>query len=426
MIGDNYNILNSGTTSPSGFGSQYDRLFANNPYRNLTYRKSLWQNFLSSLGFRTDADRWIEDSQVNAAEYDAGIYSMMYQNEYNDPSSQAARMRAAGLNPDLLGVGDVAQAATPAEDPNGMSPNVGDEFRQFGESFMGVLTRSIALYKDFKGIAELENIIEAGDIENAKNRVASIESFIQSRFQESDFVNRSSYLRKSSMIKGELENELLGDYEGSTAYRFGINKKDWKRWTESAGQYLDSLMGDKIAFSSFADAASSRASATEGSLNPLYTKTDEMDDTMHGLGQIVSSNYITLMEDKSKNDAYQEALRTGALQNQGITQDIEGQYLDTMHEQDAGVKQANSELAKFDNEWYTHRWQKTMADMKMQMLNFLREKSKHSRFANLMLMNWTLDNIVGLGINANASASVGLNLGLGANIANTFSTILKP
>lgn len=114
-------------SAPSGYGREYDQLFANNPYRDLTYHESAWQRFLSSLGFRTGYDAWLENTQVQANEFDAGIFSQMFQNQYNSEVAKAMRMRAAGQNPDLLGTGDVENAASPSEDVNGMPEQTGDE-----------------------------------------------------------------------------------------------------------------------------------------------------------------------------------------------------------------------------------------------------------------------------------------------------------
>ena len=421
-----YNGTGLGDAPVTG-NTMYDQLYAANPYRGLTYNKSWWQSLLESMGFRTSYDTWREQAQVNANEYDARIAELMQQNEFNDPSAQAARERLAGINPDLLGIGDVAEAASQAPDPNGMQPNPADDFQQFGETFMGVLGKTLTLYRDFKGLSELDNLIEAGDLDNVKRMYESIDSFVQSRFQEGDFNNRSSYLKAVSRIKGELEDELMtDDYASSSAFRIGIDRKNWRRWSSLAGDYLDGLMGDKSGFSAFTGAGNARASATESKLNPLYTKSDDVDDTMTGISVIISDNYSQILQDKSKNDAYAEALRTGALENQGIQQDIENQYLDQMNEGNAGVKQARSELAKYDAEWYAAQLKARTDSMQEQILDFLRNKARTSRFASLMLMNWSLNNMVNMGINANASASVGLNFGLGANIANTVSTIFKP
>lgn len=412
--------------APSTGDSMYDSLYQANPYRNLTYNKSWWQNLLESMGFRTGYDTWREQAEVNSREYDARIAELMQQNQFNDPTAQAQRERAAGINPDLLGIGDVAEAASQAPDPNGMQVNPSDDFSQFGDTFMSVLGKTITLYKDFKGLSELDNLIEAGDLENVKRMYDSIDAFIENKFHESDFVSRSAYDKAIGRVKSELEADLAGDYESSNAYRNGIRKSDWSRWTQNAGERLDSLMGDTKAFEAFAKAGNARISATQSFMNPNYLKTDEQYDAMIGITPIISAKYTEFLEAKAKYDAYQEQLREGALANQGMEQDIRSDELAYLQDNNSGVKKAQSELAKYDSEWYQHQLNKTISSMKKECLDYLKSISRHNRFANLMLLNWTMDDMVKMGINANASASVGLNLGLGANIANTVSTILKP
>ena len=73
------------------------------PYRNQKYNESPWQRPFSNLGFRTQADAWKENMAVQAAEYDAAIAQKAADEAYETPGAQVARMRAAGLNPDLNG-----------------------------------------------------------------------------------------------------------------------------------------------------------------------------------------------------------------------------------------------------------------------------------------------------------------------------------
>ena len=51
----------------------------------------------------SEADAWQENMSVQAAEYDAAIVQKAYDEQYNQPSEQVARMNAAGLNPDISG-----------------------------------------------------------------------------------------------------------------------------------------------------------------------------------------------------------------------------------------------------------------------------------------------------------------------------------
>lgn len=104
--------------SEHGFAEQV----AGNPYTNIQYRQSPLQRALSKMGFRTKYDSALEQSSLQSREYLAGLLQQQYQNEYNDPAAQVARMRKAGMNPDLLGTEGVAESATPPADNSVMSP----------------------------------------------------------------------------------------------------------------------------------------------------------------------------------------------------------------------------------------------------------------------------------------------------------------
>lgn len=129
-------------------GPQYQSLLDQNPYRNLTYRKSPWQNLLTNLGFRTEADAWQENMSVQAAEYDASIAQKAYDEQYNTASAQAERMRAAGINPDIDGGSSISpgEAASPAQDPSTPMQTTGDD-----DSAAGILVAlPILLWKVFR------------------------------------------------------------------------------------------------------------------------------------------------------------------------------------------------------------------------------------------------------------------------------------
>ena len=143
-------------TSPS-VGGKYQTLIDANPYRNIEYTKTPWQNFLTSLGFRTQADAWKENMQVQANEYDAAIMQKQYDEHYNDPQSQVQRMRAAGLNPDIDGGSsiDSGSAAPPGEDPSTPMQTTADDASQllsFGQSVMSAVTSAIGMASGIQGL----------------------------------------------------------------------------------------------------------------------------------------------------------------------------------------------------------------------------------------------------------------------------------
>lgn len=137
--------------SPSGAG-----LLSVNPYRGQNYVKSPWQNFLTSLGFRTQSDAWQENMSVQAAEYDAAIAQKLYDQEYNLPINQVARMRAAGINPDLDGGSgiDSGSAQPLGEDPSTPMQSTGDDFQlaNFANSVLSVFSTSLGIVQSMQGV----------------------------------------------------------------------------------------------------------------------------------------------------------------------------------------------------------------------------------------------------------------------------------
>lgn len=246
---------------PSGYGSEYDRLFQNNPYRNLTYNKSWFQSFLSSLGFRTDYDRWKEDAQVNANEYDAGIFEMMQQNDFNSPMAQAQRMRDAGMNPDLLGIGDVAPGAKPNEDPNGMSQNVGDEFMEFGTSIASVFSRAMAVFKDFKSLEQMNTIIDSQNIDNAVKMTGMIDSFIESSLTAEDMVDFETY-------QNRLRDLSAHDLLEKNASDLGLSKRQRPQYYRLMHDRLLSMATDTKAYNLFKSRIDAMAGSKESQTNP--------------------------------------------------------------------------------------------------------------------------------------------------------------
>ena len=135
--------------------SVYANLMSSNPYRGLTYTKSPWQNFLSKLGFRTQADAWQENMQVQANEYDAAVMEKIQEEQYNDPSAQVARMKNANLNPDLDPSSiDSGSAAQLGEDPSTpmMSSDEEGVVMTVANVCMSAVSSAIGAVQSFQGV----------------------------------------------------------------------------------------------------------------------------------------------------------------------------------------------------------------------------------------------------------------------------------
>lgn len=239
--------------APQNMG-QYQSMFDANPYRNLRYNKTGWQSFLSDLGFRTSADKFAEDAALNAAEFDASIYSLMFQNEYNDEFSKVERMRAAGENPDLLGTGQVSDAAQPTVDPNGMASEVGEEnaiFGQVSSTILSCLGNSFQLAEQFMKLSEMKNGIERGSIENAGEMMNIIEQRVLGLTPSEGFKTDEEFNNWKRRVESTLRtNYGRSFFRGSSLRRWnrtiddfigGLpqSRKQYEQWSERLGKAKD-------------------------------------------------------------------------------------------------------------------------------------------------------------------------------------------
>lgn len=89
-----------------------------NPYsaeNRAEYKMGAIEEWLHNMGFRTGIDNYNMEMDNRAREWDTQNQSLSYEENYNSPEEQAARMRAAGMNPDITGDMNPGQAAEMAE-----------------------------------------------------------------------------------------------------------------------------------------------------------------------------------------------------------------------------------------------------------------------------------------------------------------------
>lgn len=384
--------------APSGYGAEYDQLFANNPYRNLTYRRSAMQNFLGWLGFRTDYDRWKEDAQVNANEYDAGIYEMMQQNQFNSPEAQASRMRDAGMNPDLLGIGDVANGASPNEDPNGMSQNVGDEFMDFGNSMVSIFSRAMAIVKDFKSLEQMNTIIDSQNTDNAVKMIGAIDSFIESNLSAEDLADMVNYTNKINSLSESVSGDESLPYDQSQVAELGFSERQRKQYYSLMRSRLLSMSTDKKAYEMFKNRIDAMSGSKESLTNPFAFNSEG------------SESAVDILV-KGLTKAHKKALEFGA-QAQASQSVVSAQEFNTLETMNGGISSAKAQISEYDSKKTISQWNKECARIKKDMIEQL-EKSALAgdMLSKAMLMSWSLDDIAKL--NVNTSANLGLNFGLG-------------
>lgn len=123
--------------------SGYDDIV--NPYLNYNYQNSLWDFLGDAFGFSTYQDQLALDMQIKAKEFMSNISKERFDNEFNSPDQQAARMRAAGMNPDLQGTGNVAGASQFDQPMPGVSYDPTEDTKTFGASLGSAFQAAMSL-----------------------------------------------------------------------------------------------------------------------------------------------------------------------------------------------------------------------------------------------------------------------------------------
>lgn len=356
----------------SGYGKEYDDLFAQNPYRNLDYKMSGFQQLLGLLGFRTAADARAEDAQVNANEYDADIFKLMQQNEFNEPSSEAARARAAGMNPDLLGIGDVAEGAAAPADPNGMSPSDTDDFQKaaslLGSFAKGVYTcfsGGLSLATNLTSIKQMQSVIEGQNISNAKSMMSAIDEMIFGSFPtyEADSLDDSKVVEQLNSMA-----DNIPDF-----HSMGFSSSQIQTAQDMYRTRVYSLMNDEkirtAAFNRYKALSDSNKIRSEGFIS-------ESDQDSEVLGIMINALAYAgrgAAQQEATNRLTEANVVEGELVNRGTASDIQAQNLETLNDANFGAISANNQIAEQSSQTAYHQTQKIINEAKEQMYTDLKK-----------------------------------------------------
>lgn len=351
------NLLPSSQDAPSGTG-RYDQLFAANPYRDLQYKQSGWQRFLSALGFRTGYDSFVEQANINAAEYDADVYAMMAENEYNSPVNQARMMRAAGLNPDFQGLGDVATSASMRNDANGMQPGsdqldsgqaIGSAVSTFARGVLSSLSIGMSLYKDLNTVKQMQSAIDGQNINNVRGLMSAVDEMIVGSVPLSvleggednldKFANAVDWTKYGfSPHQFDSVRQMFSERLGSLKNDASLREQVFKRYTNTEGSYRSSASG----------------------FIPDSLRLSSADDEDALFNTVIAS----LAETAKDLNQLQQSIEYNKAENEGIALDIARQELDTLADNGFGEMKAQNEITEMSGNTYFKQAQKIIAKTK--------------------------------------------------------------
>lgn len=378
-------------------------LVSANPYKNVNYRQSPWQKFLSTrLGLRTGYDTAMEQADIQSKEYLYGLLQQQFQNEYNDPASQAARMRQAGMNPDLLGTEGVEGSATPPADNSVMSPDTFapdtvpvQEIVQTASTAFGALESAVT---SAFSVAQSLQSLNAGRIANSDSALNTLFSFIE-KTQNSD---------------------LLGDRHVYDSFfdRLPLSRRQKKQLGPVLSAMRDSLLSQKSEKANAVDLGTNRGimarQLNNVFQNPHWLTDQQMVDTdsIQILSEFEISCQRKLAEINTKmldlqfkrmkvqdiaveNDERQELARQG-LNFDSQVQLSNQQTENLLREQRAITKVDDKQglfYGKYSNQAYQNAinklkldWDKFFTQSKNEMLDLIRKRAKDGKWFDKALL----------------------------------------
>lgn len=341
-IVDNPEEYVSANTQSPEIAQRYQALIDANPYRNVEYRMSPWQKMLSKLGFRTGADAWKENMTVQANEYDQAILQKAYDEDFNDAFSQAARMRAAGINPDLDPSSiDSGEAAPLGEDPSTPMQSTGEEgvVMQVANGVMSAVSTALGMVGSIQGIFK----------NRLQNNLLGLQTELQTITNEKEFASwASSY---SPMMLPE------------AAHPQGIQNFDWKsvalenarkfagenlpknlqsKFIDFQERYFDSAIGEGESYEAF----KKRIQSTKGMYSEENTFYSELPSVMLPIYDELGAIAEQVYKIRQKSDiASSEASIAGSQTEIAYQNELNGQLMaEAQNSENKVIKEENETL----------------------------------------------------------------------------------
>lgn len=285
----------------------------NNPYTGEIPNLSFWQQLTDNLGFTNHAENAHFQQEQNAKAWESEYQLALADRDYYSEQSVADRMRAAGQNPDLLGVtaGQVETANNDAANRAAPDMSGAQSFQQFMSTLGSALSTALSLYT---GVAGVQNSIFEKDLATvigleATNK-SNIVDYLAGRVKDSDIskiANDPSSLWDVLFSSGVHSGSPL-DLKQILVDQATIPVRN-KRVRRYAEQRLMSYFGSSQFQQAVLDSLSARQSSriktaeVDAKVNALETLSGDNDDIGTVLKGIAQISYETL-EKQTQSDYY--------------------------------------------------------------------------------------------------------------------------
>lgn len=226
--------------NPYKQGSRAYQMYESNPYTQDTFTRkhTWWDTFVEDMGLRSGYESAQDEWLAAGRAYDAQIAEIDAADKYNSEAAKAARMKEAGLNPDLTGLQGASEAEEFANREAAPNPNVNEPtfkvanlIDNIGKTFMGVISMS----KEIAGGLGLLEDLKTKKIGNAEKLEKLVDDFLQGYVPEKGKTGNENKVN----LYGTLVTE-----SDKYASNYGLTKKQKDQFWNAISARLESKPGE--------------------------------------------------------------------------------------------------------------------------------------------------------------------------------------
>lgn len=294
-------------SSSSGHTDIYKKASQVDPYQQqkANIQETFWDKVSHAITGRSSYDKQMQDLDLQSALRHDQLRMLEDEAKYNSESEKVARMKEAGLNPDLQGISSASETGEynePQTTP--MSSDYQSSESQLADSFKGMIDLGLGLFKGFQDVRGLmiDNSIKA------TQRYKSLKDLASSIVDNSLLPPSLQVLEKDSESGKDVWTTLSGnnlDYDaivkqyGSDRVRYGVPEfyipdvgflrgRDRKAFDAELNRYKRSIFADGKKYKSYYDYLTSRKQSALASSSPFADPSyRQLEDLFRPISQLM-------------------------------------------------------------------------------------------------------------------------------------------
>lgn len=377
--------------------SGYD--YIQNPYLNYNYDDSIWDDFGDLIGFHTFQDSLALDMQIKAREFMSNISKEKFDNEYNSPEAQAARMRAAGMNPDLQGTGNVAGASQFDQPMPGVSYDPTEDTKTFGASLGSAFQAAMSLTQFGSSLPMVFQNLRSAEVDRT-DKIFNIATKVASGLSP-DVIQEVL----SKDISKERFEELFGDVlpwnnsKNRSSFLTALRTSIKQPKTQGESFKGRSILGQNMKELSDLE-TSSWFDWSYKTLNIIRQPLVKMQDTLTGLNfeYNVQKGYADFQDEVNRMNYLNKAAELGLPENT-----------------------ARAEYDEALSRQHTAKYNSSYAKFKQSVLSQLHEDAKSNPFSRFLEFCW----LTGFTPNPTTGVAYGLNMVPGEGVVKAVKGVVQ-